>query len=100
VGAVQNGLWLDLLLNCRYEISRQPTRFLLSTAGIAMAGFLIALIFFFICFLRLKAGASWVRTFILTAAAAGGITALARFMVLDFPRGLLQNIVDLPWPIG
>ena len=49
---------------------------------------------------RLKARASWLRTFILTAAAVGGITALARFMVLDFPRGLLQNIVDLPWPIG
>ena len=29
--------------------------------GVALAGFLIALICFFICFLRLKAGASWVQ---------------------------------------
>jgi len=65
-----------------------------------MVGFPIATMCFFLSFLRLKAGASWLRAFILTAAAAAGLTALARLMVLDFPRGLLQNRFDLPWPVG
>lgn len=69
-------------------------------AGVATVGFLIALVVFFLAFLKIKAGASWLRAFFLTAAAAAGITALAHLMVLDFPRGLLQNLFDLPWPIG
>ena len=67
--------------------------------GVATVGFLIALVCFFVAFLRAKTAASWLKIAILTGAAAGGVTLLAHFMVLDFPRGVLQNIIDLPWPL-
>ncbi len=69
-------------------------------AGTALFGFLIAITVFFIAFLRLKAGASWVRTLLLTILAVGGMSFLAWTLVLDFPGGLLQDLVDLPWPLG
>ncbi|OKH86705.1 tripartite tricarboxylate transporter permease [Thalassospira sp. TSL5-1] len=69
-------------------------------AGTALFGFLIAITAFFIAFLRLKAGASWLRTLLLTALAMGGLCFLAWALVLDFPGGLLQDLVDLPWPLG
>ena len=68
--------------------------------GVYLVGFLIALFVFFIAFLRLKAQASWLRTLILTACAMAFLLTMSHVMVLDFPRGLLQNAVDLPWPIG
>ena len=68
--------------------------------GIYLVGFLIALVVFFLLFLRLKAHASWLRTIILTACATAFLVIMARVMVLDFPRGLLQNAIELPWPIG
>ncbi|WP_170764717.1 tripartite tricarboxylate transporter permease [Ruegeria lacuscaerulensis] len=69
-------------------------------AGIALVGFLPALIVFFAIFLRVKARATWARTGLLTAAPFLGLVGLARIMVLEFPGGLLQSLVDLPWPFG
>lgn len=69
-------------------------------AGTALFGFLIAITGFFIAFLRLKAEASWTRTILLTVLAMGGMSFLAWSLVLDFPGGLLQELVDLPWPLG
>ena len=65
-----------------------------------MVGYLIAIGLFFLLFLRVKAGASWARTLVLTAAGLGFLVTLAHLMILDFPRGLLQDAVELPWPIG
>ena len=61
--------------------------FIAFIVGVATVGFLIALVCFFIAFLRLKTEASWLKTIVLTGAAAAGVTILAHFMVLDFPRG-------------
>jgi putative tricarboxylic transport membrane protein len=69
-------------------------------AGCIAAGFFIAIVVFFIVFLRLKAQASWLRIAVLTAAGVGLISAISWIMVLDFPQGLLQDFFDLPWPIG
>ncbi|MCP5036838.1 MAG: tripartite tricarboxylate transporter permease, partial [Rhodobacteraceae bacterium] len=65
-----------------------------------LVGYLIAIALFFLLFLRVKAQSSWGQTALLTAIAAGFLTTLAHVMVLDFPRGLLQDAVALPWPIG
>ncbi len=64
----------------------------------ALVGFLLALIIFFVAFLRLRADAPWRRTIILTASAAGFVTLLAGALSLNFPSGLLQDMVDMPWP--
>lgn len=65
----------------------------------ALVGFYIAMIVFFVAFLRLRAKASWIKTIIMTASAAAFILGLAYMLSLNFPSGWLQNTYDLPWPI-
>ncbi|MGO4916157.1 tripartite tricarboxylate transporter permease [Pseudogemmobacter sp. W21_MBD1_M6] len=65
----------------------------------SLVGFYIAMIVFFIAFLRVRAQASWLRTITMTACAAGFILGLAYMLSLNFPSGWLQNTYDLPWPI-
>ena len=48
----------------------------------------------------IKAGSSWPRTGLPTAIGIGFLVAPAHVTFLDFPRGLLQDAVELPWPIG
>jgi hypothetical protein len=67
-------------------------------AGTAIFGFYIAMIAFFLAFLRIRAGASWVKTLLLTACAAAFILVLAYMLSLNFPSGLLQDMYRLPWP--
>ncbi|MBX9593982.1 MAG: tripartite tricarboxylate transporter permease [Roseomonas sp.] len=66
--------------------------------GSALLGFLLASIVFFLAFLRVAAKCSWTKTLVLTAIANGGLVAVANVLVLDFPSGLLQSMIDLPWP--
>lgn len=65
----------------------------------ALVGFFIAMIVFFLAFLRLRANASWTKTLVMTACAAGFILGLAYMLSLNFPSGWLQSAYDLPWPI-
>ena len=73
-------------------------------AGLLLAmyllGFVIAISGFFIVFLLLKARLSLLRTLILTVCGVGFLIFLAHMMYLDFPRGLLQDAMELPWPIN
>ncbi|MDJ0896775.1 MAG: tripartite tricarboxylate transporter permease [Alphaproteobacteria bacterium] len=69
-------------------------------AATALVGFFISIAAFFLSFLRIKAGRSWLNTVVLTACGLGFLLVLADVMVLDFPRGLLQETIRLPWPIG
>lgn len=63
-------------------------------------GFLIAITIFFVAFLLIKARASILRTAILTTSAVVFMATLANVMVLDLPRGLLQDAIEMPWPLG
>lgn len=67
--------------------------------GSALVGFLLASIVFFLAFLRVAAKCSWTKTLVLTAIANGGLVAVADILVLDFPNGFLQSMLDLPWPL-
>lgn len=69
-------------------------------AGCYFVGYLISIAVFFIAFLLLKARASLLRTTVLTSVAVSFLITLAHVMVLDLPQGILQNTVDLPWPLG
>ena len=64
----------------------------------ALLGFILALILFMLAFFRMRAGASWVNTLILSAGGVGFMLFLASTLNRDFPPGLLQELVDLPWP--
>ena len=62
-------------------------------------GFIIALALFLVSFLRIRAGLSWARTAVLTVAGIGFICFIAGTLNRDFPPGLLQEYVTLPWPL-
>lgn len=66
--------------------------------GTGLVGFIIANTIFFAAFLKVRAGASWAKTILLTVCATAAILALANVLNRDFPPGLLQEYTDLPWP--
>ncbi len=65
----------------------------------ALFGFIIALAIFLLAFFRVRAQVSWERTLLLSASAITLICVLAGSLGRDFPPGLLQQFVDLPWPL-
>jgi putative tricarboxylic transport membrane protein len=67
--------------------------------GVAIFGFFISLVGFFVIFLRIVANTSWLRTLILTLAAVAFMLTLARALNLVLPGGLLQASFNLPWPL-
>lgn len=62
-------------------------------------GFILALVGFLVAFFRVRAGAGWAKTLILTACGIGFMCLMAGALNRDFPPGLLQGAVDLPWPL-
>ena len=65
----------------------------------ALLGFYLALVLFFLSFLALRAKVGPVKLLVLTGAAALFMLLLADALNLNFPRGLLQDCLDLPWPL-
>jgi len=66
----------------------------------SLVGFILALPLFLVSFLRLRAGLKWPRTLILSAAGIAFMIAMAGWLNRDFPPGVLQEFVRLPWPLG
>jgi putative tricarboxylic transport membrane protein len=64
----------------------------------AVTGFLIGLGIFFLVFLHFKARAPFGRNILLSACAMLFLVAMSYIFVMDFPGGLLQSYVDMPWP--
>ena len=65
----------------------------------ALVGFVLGLAAFFAAFLHFKARAPVGRNALLTASAVLFLAAMSYLFVLDFPRGLLQELVEMPWPL-
>ncbi|WP_375229651.1 tripartite tricarboxylate transporter permease [Roseobacter sp. S98] len=65
----------------------------------ALLGFILALAIFLFAFIRLRAGRSWGFAAGYTAAGIAFICFMAGTLNRDFPAGLLQSYVDLPWPL-
>ena len=66
----------------------------------SLVGFILALVVFFLAFIRIRAQQSWLKTIVLTAAGIALICFMASSLNRDFPPGLLQSFVELPWPLG
>ena len=66
----------------------------------SLLGFILALALFLFSFFRLRAGLSWVQTTLYSAAGIGFMCFMASLLNRDFPPGLLQSYVTLPWPLG
>ncbi len=65
----------------------------------ALIGFVLALSVFLVSFLRLRAGVSWMRACLLAAIGIAVLCFLGGTLGRDFPPGLLQDFVNLPWPL-
>jgi len=68
-------------------------------AASALVGFVIGLALFFAAFLHFKARAPAWRNAVLTASAVLFLAGMSYIFVLDFPRGLLQDLLEMPWPL-
>lgn len=66
----------------------------------SLVGFILALMVFLVAFFRIRAGCSWRKTLILTAAGIVFMCFMAGMLNRDFPPGLLQAFVELPWPLS
>lgn len=64
-----------------------------------VVGFILALVGFLLAFFRRRAGASWGMTLLLTTCGIAFMCFMAWSLNRDFPPGLLQDAVDLPWPL-
>ena len=65
----------------------------------ALLGFILALALFMSVFFRIRAGLNWAWSLGLTGAGIAFMCFLAGLLNRDFPPGLLQSVVDLPWPL-
>ncbi|MEM8841543.1 MAG: tripartite tricarboxylate transporter permease [Pseudomonadota bacterium] len=74
--------------------------FLSLLALTALFGFVIALTVFFVAFLAVRAKAPPAMIAILTAGGVGFVVMMAYLLNRDFPPGMLQELVELPWPFS
>ena len=65
----------------------------------SLIGFILALAIFLFAFIRLRAGKSGGFATVYTAAGIAFMCSMAGLLNRDFPPGLLQSYVDLPWPL-
>ncbi len=66
----------------------------------ALLGFVLALALFLLAFIRFRAGRSWSFAALYTGVGLGFICVLAGALNRDFPAGVLQGYLDLPWPFS
>ncbi|MEM9968020.1 MAG: tripartite tricarboxylate transporter permease [Pseudomonadota bacterium] len=65
----------------------------------ALVGFILALGVFLFAFIYLRAGRSALFAGVYTAVGIAFMCFMAGLLNRDFPPGLLQSYVDLPWPL-
>jgi putative tricarboxylic transport membrane protein len=65
----------------------------------ALVGFILALIVFITSFLVTRTSLGWVRSLIYTALCIAFMVTLGHYLTLNFPAGLLQHAVEMPWPL-
>lgn len=69
--------------------------------AIGLLGFTLALVGFFLAFLKVVARSSWLQASVLTAAAVGLVLVLTSTLNMNLPGGLLQHYFysQLVWPL-
>jgi TctA family transporter len=64
-----------------------------------LVGFILSLAIFITGFLVSRTSLGWGRSLVYTAVCIGFMSTVGHYMTLDFPAGLLQRMVELPWPL-
>jgi TctA family transporter len=69
-------------------------------AASAVLGFVLGVFVYISVFLRVKAGVAWPRAALAAAGAVLVLSVMSHFLVLDYPEGILQRLVAMPWPFN
>ena len=69
-------------------------------AAIGAVGFILGIFIYITAFLRVKAGVRWHWAITGAIGAVLLLGTLGHLLVLDYPKGFLQNFFNLPWPIN
>ena len=64
-----------------------------------MTGFILALLVFLLTFMRFRAGLNWTMAGIYTVCSIAFMMFMAWVLNREFPPGLLQHLLELPWPL-
>ncbi len=65
----------------------------------SLVGFVLALAVFLVAFIGIRADKGWAYAAAYGVAGIAFICVMAWILNRDFPPGLLQNLVKLPWPL-
>ena len=65
----------------------------------SLVGFVIALALFFYSLFEAPCWSQLAKIIVMTACGVGGLLFLAGVLNRDFPPGLLQEFIELPWPL-
>jgi hypothetical protein len=65
----------------------------------ALIGFILSVTIFMMSFLLARTQLGLLKSLFYTACCIGFMTLLGHFLVLDFPAGVLQHYVAMPWPL-
>jgi putative tricarboxylic transport membrane protein len=68
--------------------------------SVALFGFVLGIFVYVTTFLRLKAQVAWHWAAIAASGAVVVLSALSHALVLDYPSGILQSFLELPWPFN
>jgi putative tricarboxylic transport membrane protein len=81
-----------------------PYHYVLWVAGFMLStyliGFILSIFLFFAVFLSVKSPARPLAIAIMAISATAVLCVISYVFVVDFPSGLLQTVVPLPWPIN
>ena len=66
----------------------------------ALFGFILALAIFLVAFIKVRVGKSMPFALLYGVCGLSFMCGIAWLLNRDFPPGLLQSLVDLPWPFG
>jgi TctA family transporter len=69
-------------------------------AATALVGFVLGIFAFITVFLRVKAGVAWHKAALSASGAVAALSLLSHILVLDYPEGVLQRLVSMPWPFN
>lgn len=80
---------------CRYLLL-----LLLLYVSIWLLGYSLSITIFLVIFYRFLAGTTWRIASVAGLAGLAFISLISKLMVIDWPSGIIQNWIDLPWPLG
>jgi len=100
-----NERWLSKALNSSYSLEQTKDMFyaflwiIFLVVLVSLFGFIIGIIILFISVMKNKTELPLIKILTITTGGVALMLVLSHFMVLDFPGGLLQEYVQLPWPL-